>query len=146
MKTVKTILSVIAIGVLIASCNKEVIVEEETTDSESTNSTSQENDNSSTTTNNAQNTGTYGSSSISNFQLEATETQIPIGGSTQITASANGDGLSYSWSTNSGDLLGSGNQIMYGASGCCGGTNTVTCTVKDAGNHEEAKSILIVVQ
>lgn len=132
MKTVKLILNILVIGLVVASCNKEIPEPEPSTN---------QNNNS-----NGSNNSNTGSSSISFTSLESSETTISIGGTTQITAIASGDGLTYSWSTNSGDIIGSGSQITYGASGCCGGTNTVNCTVKDVNNFQESKSVTIIVQ
>lgn len=132
MKTVKLILGIITIGLIVTSCNKEVPEPEPNTSTQNGSSTNTSN--------------TTGSSTISYTDLSAEQSTIAIGSTTTVTATATGDGLTYNWSTNNGDIIGSGSQITYGASGCCGGSNTVTCTVIDSGNHQESKSITIVVQ
>lgn len=135
MKTVKLILGIVTIGMMVASCNKEVQEEVNPTNS------------STPGTNTGTNTGSpTGTSTISYTSLSAEQSTIAIGATTKVTATATGNGLSYIWSASNGDLIGSGSQITYGASGCCGGTNTVTCTIKDSGNHQESKSVSIVVQ
>ncbi len=130
MKTVKLILGIVAFGMIVSSCNKEVPEPEPNTSTQNGSNTS----------------NTTGISTISYTDLSAEQSTIAIGATTTVTATATGDGLTYNWSTNNGDIIGSGSQITYGASGCCGGTNTVTCTVVDSGNHQESKSITIVVQ
>lgn len=130
MKTVKLILGIVAFGMIVSSCNKEVPEPEPNTSTQNGSNTS----------------NTTGISTISYTDLSAEQSTIAIGATTTVTATATGDGLTYNWSTNNGDIMGSGSQITYGASGCCGGTNTVTCTVVDSGNHQESKSITIVVQ
>lgn len=132
MKTVKLILGIVTIGIMVASCNKEVQEPEVNPTNTSTSGT---------------NTGsTTGTSTISYTSLSAEQSTIAIGATTKVTATATGDGLTYIWSASNGDIIGSGSQITYGASGCCGGTNTITCTIKDSGNHQESKSVSIVVQ
>ena len=81
--------------------------------------------------------------------ISAANTTIAINSSTTITATATGEGLTYLWAVESGsagDIIGSGASVTYGASPCCGGSNTITCTVKDASNAQQSKSITIVVQ
>jgi len=125
MKTLKLIFTIALLVIFSVGCNKEVTVP------------------AATPTNTSNSTGT---STITYSSLVASKDTISIGSTTQITATASGNGLSYNWSTNNGDIIGSGSQITYGASGCCGGKNTVTCTVKDANNNQESKSITILVQ
>ncbi len=133
MKTVKLIFGIALIAIFLTACNKEVLEP----DSGQTNTSTQNGTNTSNST---------GASTITYTTLVASEDTILIGGTTQITSTATGDGLSYNWSTTNGDIIGSGSQITYGASGCCGGSNMVTCSVKDANNNEESKSITILVQ
>lgn len=87
-----------------------------------------------------------GTSTFSYTELRASQDTIAIGATTTVTAIATGDGLTYSWSTSNGYIIGSGSQVIYGASGCCGGNNSVTCVVKDAHNNQGSKTIIIVVQ
>lgn len=132
MKTVKLILGIVTIGMMVASCNKEVQEPEVNPTNSSTPGTGSSNP--------------TGSSTISYTGLNAEQSTIVIGATTKVTATATGNGLTYIWSASDGDIIGSGSQITYGASGCCGGTNTVTCTIKDSGNNQESKSVSIVVQ
>ena len=81
--------------------------------------------------------------------LAADNTTIAIGSTTTVKATATGEGLTYIWavaSGSAGDIIGSGASVTYGASPCCGGNNTITCTVKDASNAQQSKSITIIVQ
>lgn len=86
------------------------------------------------------------STPLSYSSLNAETSTIVIGATTKVTASATGEGLSYSWSASAGDIIGSGSQITYGAPSCCGGQNSVTCVVKDAGGNSQTKSVTITVQ
>ncbi len=119
MKTVKLIIVITTIGLMVLSCNKE---------------------------NPTNSSNPTGQSTIFYTDLSAEQDTISIGATTTVTATATGDGLTYNWSTDNGFIIGSGNQITYGASSCCSGTNTVTCNVIDSGNDQESKSITIVVQ
>jgi hypothetical protein len=64
---------------------------------------------------------------------------------TNIRAKVDGSDISYSWSASSGDLLGSGNYIAFGAGSCCTGDHTITCKVSDSHNNSESKSVIINV-
>lgn len=86
------------------------------------------------------------STPLSYSSLSAESTTIAIGATTKVTASATGEGLSYTWSASAGDIIGSGSQIIYGAPTCCGGQNQVTCVVKDVAGNSQTKSITITVQ
>lgn len=150
MKSIKLMLAIAAMLTMLGSCNKEVEEQEAETSTENTsggssNSTTSTNSSNSSSGNNS-NGATTGSSSINYELLKSAQETIDIGGTTEVVATATGEGLSYNWSTTSGDIIGYGSTITYGASGCCGGNNTVTCIVKDSGNHQESKSITIVVQ
>lgn len=91
------------------------------------------------------NSGTNNTANFSFTSLSADSYHIPIGGSTGVKATVSGSNLTYSWSASAGDIFGSGSQITYGASSCCGGSNKVKCTVSD-GSSSETKEITIVVQ
>ncbi len=78
--------------------------------------------------------------------ISADNSTIAIGGTTKITVTAKGDGLTYSWSATAGDIIGSGSQITYGAPTCCAGQNTITCIVKDQGGNQQSISKAINVQ
>ena len=86
------------------------------------------------------------STPLSITSISAASTTIPIGGTTKITVTAVGDGLTYIWSASAGDIIGNGSQITYGASGCCAGQNSVTCVVKDSGGNQKSISTTITVQ
>ncbi len=77
--------------------------------------------------------------------LTAASTSLGLGATTQVTAGATGEGLTYTWSASAGDIIGSGSQVIYGASGCCTGDNDITCVVKDAANNEQSKTVVITV-
>ena len=76
--------------------------------------------------------------------LKASPDTIVAGKTTNITTSASGGNLKYTWSTNHGDLFGSGSSIIYSSAACCVGTNTVTCVVSD-GTTSSTKSIPITI-
>ena len=78
--------------------------------------------------------------------LVAGKDTIVPGESTEITATASGYKLTYSWSATAGDILGSGARVIYAASPCHAGTNQITCTVKDGNEKSETKEIDIVVE
>jgi hypothetical protein len=80
------------------------------------------------------------------ISLTSEDEKLSVGETTTVHAEATGDGLIYIWSTNSGDIIGSGATITYGGSNCCVGTNTVTCTVKDMNGQEETKSVTVKIQ
>jgi len=64
---------------------------------------------------------------------------------TPITAIADGDGISYSWSATAGDVVGSGSVISYVTPPCVVGSNNVTCVVKDKADNKLSKTVTIVV-
>ncbi len=85
---------------------------------------------------------------LSFISLIAENDTILVGETTTITANATGENLSYSWRLEQGslgDIIGGGATITYGASPCCTGWNTITCTVTD-GTTSQSKSVTIVVK
>lgn len=78
--------------------------------------------------------------------LEAEKDTIESGESTKVYAVASGYKLIYYWSATAGDILGSGNEVVYAASPCHIGKNTITCTIKDGNNASRSKEIFIVVK
>lgn len=80
------------------------------------------------------------------ISLTASEKNIPIGGSTTITAEVEGEGIVYSWSATAGDIIGSGKSVTYAASACCSGSNKITCSVADAASKTAVNLITINVQ
>lgn len=77
--------------------------------------------------------------------LTAANDTISPGGSTTVTAIADGDGIQYFWSASAGDILGSGATITYVSPPCVIGNNQVNCTVRDKANNALSKSITITV-
>jgi len=78
--------------------------------------------------------------------LTAENDTIESGQSTKVFAVATGYKLSYYWSATAGDILGSGDDVVYTASPCHIGKNTITCTVRDGNNASRSKEISIVVE
>jgi hypothetical protein len=78
-------------------------------------------------------------------ELLAEKDTISPGQTTIITAIANGEGLSYLWSANAGDILGSGYKVTYVSTPCVLGNIDISCTVRDKGNQTLTKKITIVV-
>ena len=69
--------------------------------------------------------------------LEAGRNLIMIEDTTRVTATASGYELSYHWSVDKGDILGSGKEISYVATPCTIGINQIFCTVKSSNGKEE---------
>ncbi|MBI3502327.1 MAG: hypothetical protein HY063_11085 [Bacteroidetes bacterium] len=90
---------------------------------------------------------------LSYTSLKAQKDTIFVGNSIQITATATGDNITYSWAlttnpqggSSMGDIIGGGATITYGTSPCCSGWNTITCKVSD-GASSQSKSVTIVVK
>jgi hypothetical protein len=76
--------------------------------------------------------------------LKADHDSIAQGNVTNITASISGD-VTYSWAASAGDIFNSGKTILFGASTCCTGNHTITCTVKDKSNNSDSKSVVVKV-
>jgi len=84
------------------------------------------------------------SNPLSFTSLMAEKTTITINELTKVTATATGEGLTYTWAlSGTGSLIGSGYQITYQP--CCIGQNTINCIVKDSGDNQEYKSVMITV-
>ena len=77
--------------------------------------------------------------------LEAARTVIFIEDTTRVTAKATGYELSYHWSVEKGDILGSGSEITYVATPCTVGDNEIYCTVKSSNGKEETKHVIVTV-
>ncbi len=78
---------------------------------------------------------------------DATEIVFSINPSAKITAVATGDGLKYYWSASAGDILGSADKVTYTASvSCCGGSQYITCKVKDKYRNIDVKQVNINVR
>jgi len=78
--------------------------------------------------------------------LSAEIDTIESGQSTKVFAVATGYRLNFYWSASAGDILGSGNEVVYTASPCNAGKNKITCTVHDGNNASRSKEIFIVVK
>jgi hypothetical protein len=78
--------------------------------------------------------------------LTAEKDTIESGQSTKVTAVATGYKLNYYWSATAGDILGSGDEVVYTASPCHAGKNKITCTVRDGNNASRTKDVEIVVK
>ncbi|HXB38943.1 MAG TPA: PKD domain-containing protein [Bacteroidia bacterium] len=61
-----------------------------------------------------------------------------------ITATASGNNISYTWTASHGDLFGSGAAVMYSTAPCCVGTHTITCVVSD-GSSSQTKTLVMTV-
>lgn len=70
---------------------------------------------------------------------------IMIEDTTRVTATAEGYELSYHWSVDKGDILGSGNEITYVATPCTIGDNKIFCTVKSSNGKEATKYVTVTV-
>jgi hypothetical protein len=85
------------------------------------------------------------SAPLSFTSLSAAQSTIAFNQNTLITATATGEGLTYTWTlSGTGSLIGSGHQITYQP--CCSGEQTINCLVKDKGGNEQSKSVIITVQ
>ncbi len=79
------------------------------------------------------------------FESLVAENDTIISGETvKITATATGKDLKYNWSANTGSILGSGHQVDLATTPCVPEEITVTCTVKDAYNQSDTKTVKIV--
>ena len=72
---------------------------------------------------------------------------IEVGGSTTVTANAEGYELSYEWTASQGFIIpeNEASEVTYSASPCSLGEITITCKVTDACDHKETKRITILV-
>lgn len=78
--------------------------------------------------------------------LETSSDQIPVGGSATITATgydADKDALTYSWSSSGGQIVGTGDQVTFNATGLMPGTYTIRATASD-GKGGTATSLIEV--
>jgi hypothetical protein len=71
---------------------------------------------------------------------------IPIGGTTQITAKASGNRLTFYWTVTEGAILGSGEKVTYTTNPCEPGEHTITCRVEDSRKNYESKSVKVFVE
>ncbi|CAG0985119.1 MAG: PKD domain-containing protein [Bacteroidetes bacterium] len=75
------------------------------------------------------------------LSLTAAKEVLVVGEQTDITATANGSGLTYEWTAPIGILSGEGKTIQFTA--CCEGDHPVTCKVKDSKGNSSEKTINI---
>lgn len=73
--------------------------------------------------------------------LTATDTIIRVNSLTTITASATGDGLTYTWECEYGSVIGSGSQVQWTV--CHADVFWISCTVTDKYNATSKKTINI---
>ncbi len=81
------------------------------------------------------------------ISLIAEQDTIEAGGSSTITATAEGYELSYEWSASQGFIIPGSEayQVTYSASPCSVGKITITCKVTDACDNSETIRLTIVV-
>ncbi len=77
--------------------------------------------------------------------LSSNTDSLKQGNVTNIIATVSGS-VTYSWSVTAGDVFGNGNNVLFGASTCCVGNHVITCTVKDANDNTESKSVNVFVK
>ena len=70
---------------------------------------------------------------------------IFIEDTTRVSATATGYELSYFWSVEKGDILGSGKDVTYVGTPCTVGDNKIFCTVKSSNGKEETKYVVVTV-
>ena len=70
---------------------------------------------------------------------------IFIEDTTMLKAVATGYELSFHWSVDKGDILGSGSEVTYVATPCTVGDNEIHCTVKSSNGKEETKDVIVTV-
>jgi hypothetical protein len=64
---------------------------------------------------------------------------------TRLQALATGYQLTFIWSVEKGDLIGSGEQIIFVATPCTVGNNLISCTVKDGNEQTVTKQVMVTV-
>ena len=91
--------------------------------------------------------GCDGHDSLNFISLVAENDTIETGGSTTITATAEGYELSFEWTAEKGFIFPgeSDNIVTYTASPCSIGEITITCKATDACENSETKTLIIVV-
>jgi hypothetical protein len=78
--------------------------------------------------------------------LTVTPDTLETGEYADVVAVASGCRLSYRWSVTKGDILGTGAEVVFAASPCAIGVNTITCTVTDGNDQEETRTVPVVVR
>jgi hypothetical protein len=77
--------------------------------------------------------------------LVASDSVIAVNDATTLTATATGDGLTYTWTCDFGSFIpnGSGVNSTIGWTVCHADNFTIHCTIKDRNNNSETKDIII---
>ena len=78
--------------------------------------------------------------------LTVTPDTLETGEYADVVADAQGCRLSYRWSVTKGDILGTGAEVIFAASPCAIGVNTITCTVTDGNDQSKTKTVQVVVR
>ena len=86
-------------------------------------------------------TPSNGSTTLKFENLVANDTVLKVNGVTSITAQAQGDGLTYTWTASYGTFIGSGAKVQWTV--CHSDKFVITCTVKDKSNKTDSKSVTI---
>jgi hypothetical protein len=73
--------------------------------------------------------------------LVANDTVIKVDDVTTLTATATGEGLTYTWTCDFGTFIGSGNIVQWTV--CHADNFTIHCTVTDKNNNSGSKNIII---
>ncbi len=78
--------------------------------------------------------------------LVVTDTLLKVNDVTTITASATGEGLTYTWSEAAGlgVFIGSGNTVQWTV--CHADKFTINCKVTDKNNNSETKNVVVRTQ
>ncbi|MCL5990734.1 MAG: hypothetical protein M1419_01350 [Bacteroidetes bacterium] len=77
------------------------------------------------------------------ISLTATKSEIALNEFTDITATATGENLTYSWSCSEGAIFDNGPKVQFSI--CHATTVRVTCTVSDQSGNSESKDISIKI-
>ncbi|MBI5323778.1 MAG: hypothetical protein HZB41_00580 [Ignavibacteriae bacterium] len=75
--------------------------------------------------------------------LTTTKSEINLNEFTDITATATGDNLTYSWTCSEGAIFDNGPKVQFSI--CHATTVRITCTVSDASGYSESKDINIKI-
>ena len=73
--------------------------------------------------------------------LVANDTVIKVNEITTLTATATGEGLTYTWTCDFGTFIGSGNTVQWTV--CHSDNFTINCTVTDKNSNSASKTIVI---
>lgn len=81
--------------------------------------------------------------SLDFVDLKVEKDTIVVQEVTKVTATVNGEGLTYSWKCDNelGIIEGSGNEILFTI--CHAGKFKITCDVKDSNNNQASKDVFV---